>query len=348
MTRRHWTVVGLVGLLIAAAQGATIFDEQFDGTAADPNSSRWFPNDTVQGDDFDASVVDGMLRMAWTAGGGGGDGSGYFYGGPLAKVPLDMDGVQNQVWTWKSMNISAQVEFTDWNNIQTDVLFTPFEPESEFHEQNQNQKPYNSHYFGLRVFHLDGRVVFMEQSNPHQYLYLDGLGDGRSETDWRLTITPDGGITIEADQGGGWTELTHDSGPLQLTNPNFEGAEQFYLMFRHRSQMDWDPHYPPEGSMAEIDFIHGQLGTGEPPTCDPGDADGDGDVDDDDLSLLLSNWGTTTDCAHGEFSGVPPVNDDDLSLLLSNWTGAAAVPEPATLTLLALVAACPAVLRRRR
>jgi len=82
--------------------------------------------------------------------------------------------------------------------------------------------------------------------------------------------------------------------------------------------------------------------------CDPGDADGDGDVDDDDLSLLLANWGGDVDCTKGEFSGVPPVNDDDLSLLLANWTGplVAAVPEPATMALLALGAA--AVLRRRR
>ena len=82
--------------------------------------------------------------------------------------------------------------------------------------------------------------------------------------------------------------------------------------------------------------------------CDPGDADGDGDVDDDDLSLLLANWGADTDCAHGEFSDAPPVNDDDLSLLLANWTGplVAAVPEPATIALLAFGAA--AMLRRRR
>ena len=79
-----------------------------------------------------------------------------------------------------------------------------------------------------------------------------------------------------------------------------------------------------------------------------GDADGDGDVDDDDLSLLLANWGSdTAGWGQGEFNGIPPVNDDDLSLLLANWTGAlpGAVPEPATMTILAAGAL---ILSRRR
>ena len=78
----------------------------------------------------------------------------------------------------------------------------------------------------------------------------------------------------------------------------------------------------------------------------PGDADLDGDVDDDDLSLLLAGWGQNTDWSHGEFDGVPPVDDSDLSLLLAHWTGSAAVPEPATLGLVAVGA--PVLLRRNR
>ena len=258
--RRKWMMIVVAGLWMASAgQAATMFDDQFDGTAADPDSAKWHPNDAVQGSDLDCSLVDGKLRVAWATGGAGGDGSGYFYGGPLGKIPVDMDGVNDQVWTWKSMNISDQTAFTNFNNIQSDLLFTPFEPESQFHEQNQNQKPYSSHYFGIRVFHLDGRVVFMEQSNPNQYNYLDGLGDGRLPTDWRMTVSPSGAVTVEADQSAGWVELTHTSGPLQLTNAELVGADQYYPMFRHRSQMDWDPHYPPEGSMMEFDYINGEL-----------------------------------------------------------------------------------------
>ena len=68
-----------------------------------------------------------------------------------------------------------------------------------------------------------------------------------------------------------------------------------------------------------------------------GDANFDGSVDDDDLSVLLANyWNDEATWGLGDFSGDSFVADNDLSLLLANWTGSAPVPEPATLSLLAL------------
>jgi len=54
-----------------------------------------------------------------------------------------------------------------------------------------------------------------------------------------------------------------------------------------------------------------------------------------------------TACAPGDADGDSDVDDDDLSLLLANWTGAltAAIPEPATIALLAVA---PALLWLRR
>ena len=87
----------------------------------------------------------------------------------------------------------------------------------------------------------------------------------------------------------------------------------------------------------------------------PGDANLDGDVDDDDLSLVLAHWtgvgGLGGTWATGDFDDNGSVSDSDLSLLLMNWgwslgSGSIAMPEPATMALVALAA--PVLLTQRR
>ena len=79
-----------------------------------------------------------------------------------------------------------------------------------------------------------------------------------------------------------------------------------------------------------------------------GDADADGDVDLSDLSAMATNWQTGS-CMRwddGNFDGDYDVDLSDLSILATNWqAGVASVPEPATISFLAIGAI--ALLRRR-
>ena len=80
-----------------------------------------------------------------------------------------------------------------------------------------------------------------------------------------------------------------------------------------------------------------------------GDANGSFAVDVVDLGLLATSWKQAGDWTNGDFNGDKFVDVVDLGILATNWkkgVSGAPLPEPATLSLLAL--AVPAIFRRRK
>ncbi len=182
---------------------------------------------------------------------------------------------------------------------------------------------------------LSELALIIDSGTAASLLEVAGADLGAVPAGWDSNFAL-GALRIGGDQPGR-LELAD----LTDNQPGAAGTEALYV-----TELAID-----DGSTLLLNGLHLYfLNGGDAKLLLPGDATLDGFVDDCDLSLLLANWGKTTGWSRGELSGVGPVDDNDLSLLLANWTGAApapmAVPEPASLALLAIGGA--ALLRRRR
>ncbi|MFA6133371.1 MAG: dockerin type I domain-containing protein [Phycisphaerae bacterium] len=141
---------------------------------------------------------------------------------------------------------------------------------------------------------------------------------------------------------------------------NGSGADWWHYWVRDGSSAEWNSPWDYGASFRTVSngYSDGWVyGRDDAPRL-PGDANNDLKVSTGDLALLAGNWGTQSGAtwAGGDFNGDGAVTTGDLSLLAGNWgfgvevgpapsMDSTAVPEPASLTLLACAGL--ACLRRR-
>ncbi len=134
----------------------------------------------------------------------------------------------------------------------------------------------------------------------------------------------------------------YDPCPGEGNRANFDGAPRLRIVGRMFNSYTYDG--------LNLDGIDPEAFLLEIPNFVPGDANLDGKVDVSDLGILAGNWsGSEKDWFAADFTGDGVVDVGDLGVLAGNWGydfSGCAVPEPATLTVLAMGGL--ALLRRRK
>ena len=180
----------------------------------------------------------------------------------------------------------------------------------------------------------------------------------------RVTLTGDTDAEISfADEP--LTSSTMGQATLTIFPPIVNGTMASYDL-ELRMPVDFDQETDANGITVRIEgsgiIVASGMFTRDLPNLLLSDLTGNGAVDFEDLTVLLAAWNTSVSAAEGNLvnPGSTPVNFEDLTVLLADWTGplgapaaptgelAAAVPEPSSLSLLAMTALLLAGRPRRR
>lgn len=293
MSTNKFKILLLVLLFSNISLAVEVFEDDFDTAGADPDPAKWYANEVPPL--FDGAVSGGRLKLSWDYPGGGDGASPYIYSGPIAKYGVDMDANQPQVWMWKTLNTTQNI-----NTILTDIIFTQFggPPSGIWNDIDQ----WNGHYFYVRFWQqrYNMRVYVGSAEGLFEWVYT---GDFSITTEWKMTVSPQGMLTLQIDQGVGFVEIANIDMAYAAPWRNWSAYGWFYPSENNRKtiiKQSSNAGYPgndPEASSVEIEYIRGQIGE----SCHskgsylPGDVNKDCYVNISDLAEILMEWLNCTD-----------------------------------------------------
>jgi hypothetical protein len=214
---------------------------------------------------------------------------------------------------------------------------------------------------GEGVFEEDAAIYMIPDTHlrspaePAQVISGDAVGNVPArDAGWEIDVNPADGtadtFTVENPDENIFTTVADLDGIVFSVNPLGEVTAGSSFRIIEADSVIGTPTIATEGWT--FDLATGSLVFGQMPMGIPGDIDGDGSVGFPDFLILSDSFGQMVDPGTmGDIDGDGSVAFPDFLVLSSNFgqtTGAAAVPEPSSLSLLGISMLLVGLFRRRR
>ena len=309
------------------------------------------------------------LREFWTVNGIIGNNGGHWYwGGVETGVQASYGDLTTDTWATNPTGgqAGAQRWFVDPVYAAAEGMANPFHSPSDYARWVSNGGTLGDAAYGLYagVPHdrngdtIKDDLLFDMTWFLGGHMYGGGYGPELMATIRIVSdLAPYGEMSFQY-YSSSTSNMSPISGPGTPTVGNFDGdadidADDIDLLCANLGNVAFDVDGDGDADSDDVVFLVENLvvwnnGAGGGLGTVVGDFNFDGVVNGTDLSIMSGGFGTTTGYAGGNANCDLVINGTDLSILSGKFgnTAVAAIPEPATLSLLSLMGA--ALLRRRR